>query len=260
LDWVREEDDEESYAQRGLARVKAIANADTSFPPETAFLTMRLYRRGDVMVSVMACADDYREEAMRLANEAARALYDSVYPDVALAAQAFVDESIKNVERFASVDVLSLLEAGAGKQLAADQFLSHLLDQTKTELAQTGEVVQRIGWHVHNGMALLPIGTPPFEKYRYFRAVAEVAKKVGAEAVVYVSDGYQLDLNGERTAEEILSVMWINPNATCVTRGVSYTRRKHPQLDHDIITFTLDIAAHESEQNIVPAWGSCHAN
>jgi hypothetical protein len=222
LDWVHQEDTAETYAQRWMTRIKTISNTDnSSVAPQTAFLTMRLYRRGDVIVSNSACPDGYREEATRLAKEAALALYDSVYPDIAAEAQAFVEEYSENVRRFAPVDVLPLLGAGPGELLAADQLLPRLLDQAKAELAQTGEVMQQIGWLVHGGMALFPIGTPPLEKYRFFRAVAEVAKKVGAEAVVYVSDAYQLDPNGERTGEEILSVMWINRDGTCVTRGVS---------------------------------------
>ena len=81
---------------------------------------------------------------MRLATEAALALYDSVYSDTAAEAQAFVEEYSENVRRFASVDVLSLVEAGPGELLAADQFLPRLLDHAKTELSETGEVMQQI--------------------------------------------------------------------------------------------------------------------
>jgi hypothetical protein len=261
LDWVHIEDDEQSYTQRGFARVETIANADTSaFPPESAFLALRLYRRGDVMISGMACADGYKEQAIRLASEAVLALYDSVFPDVGQAAREFVEESVRRV---GAGDLVHHLKADAEKQLAADRFLPFLLDQAKTDLEKCGEVVQRIGWLVDNVMALLP-GAAPFEKYRYFRAVAEVARRVNADAVVCVSDGYQLNPAGERTGEEVLLVSWINPDATCVSMAAVYSRRKHPQVDHDIITFsvkeTLDAAPHEGKQNLIPAWGIYRTN
>jgi hypothetical protein len=264
LDWVHVEDDEQSYAQRGLARIKTIANTDTStFPPESAFLALRLYRRGDVMISGISCADEYRERAIQLAKEAALGIYDEVYPDVAVKAQAFVQESIENVKRLGAVDLRPFLEANEENQVAADQFLPQLLEQSKIDLEKSGEVVQRIGWLVDNVMALLP-GAAPFEKYRYFRAVAEVARRVNADAVVCVSDGYQLDPAGERTGEEVLLVSWINPDATCVSMAAVYSRRKHPQVDHDIITFsvkeTLDAAPHEGKQNLIPAWGIYRTN
>ena len=37
LDWVHEEDNAETYVQRGRAKLEKIANANTSFPPKAAF-------------------------------------------------------------------------------------------------------------------------------------------------------------------------------------------------------------------------------
>ena len=262
LDWAHEEDDAETYGQRCLARFKTLVNADThSSPPKTAMCTMRLYRQGNAVISNLACHDDYRDEAMRLAKKAAIDMYDSVFPDVAEAARAFVEESVHLVNRFAADDTFRRLAVEAGKQIAADQVLPDLLDSAKADLVKTGEVEQRIGWMVNKGMALIPIGSPPFEKFRYFRAISEVARRVNAEAVVYVSDGYELSSSGERTGVETLVIMWINRDGTCVSKGVSYTRRKHPQLKGDIITFSADLAtAPGSTQNLVPAWGDYQPN
>ncbi len=91
-----------------------------------------------------------------------------------------------------------------------------------------------------------------------------MARRVNAEAVVCVADGYTLTPAGERTGEEMLMVCWINPDATCVSKAAAYTRRKHPQVDHDIITFSLqdtpDTSPHEMRQNIVPPWGTYQPN
>jgi hypothetical protein len=261
LDWAHEEDDAETYSQRWLARFEALVNAGgPSFPPESALLTLRLYRRGDAMVSNVACADAYRGQAIRLAEEAALGIYDEVYPDVAEMAHAFVAENVENVKRLAADGALPLLAAKVGEKLAAEQFLPHLLDSAKSDLQKSGEVVQKIGWLVNKGMVLFPVRIP-YEKRRFFRAVAEVARRVNADAVVYVSDGYELNPNGERTGAETLVIMWINPDGTCVSKGVIYTRRKHPQIESDIITFSTDVATTpESKQSLVPAWGSYQPN
>jgi hypothetical protein len=110
-------------------------------------------------------------------------------------------------------------------------------------------------------MASIAIGTAPYEKYRYFRAVSEVARRVDADAVVYLSNAHQLGPTRKRTDIEVLGVMWINPDGACVSKCVSYTRRTNPQLKHDIITFwPEDASAQISTQNLVPPWGPYHAD
>ena len=208
-----------------------------SLPSQSAVFTLRLLWRGDVAVSGMACEDGFREQAIRLATETAIDLYDEVYPDAALAAEAFIEESIATVRQFAAIHARPHLEAGMGKLLAPDELLPSILASAKTELGRTGEVVQRIGWHVRNAMASIAIGTAPYERYRYFRAVSEVARRVDADAVVYLSNAHQLGPNFPNTDIEVLGVMWINPDGTCVSKCVSYTRRTNPQLKHDIAHF-----------------------
>jgi hypothetical protein len=261
MDWLHDGDDAESYAQRFLARVKTIVDPDaSSYPPQTAFLLMRLYRRGDVSVSGMSCADGYREQAIRLAEEAALGIYDEVYPDVAQVARAFVEENVEMATSVAADSKLSVLAVEEGDQLSPDQFLPHLLDIAKAGLAETGEVVQRIGWLVNNRMALFPFGMPPLEKYRYFAAVGEVARRVNADAVVHISDAYQLTADGERTGQEVLQVAWVNPDASAVAAFQVYMRKKDPVMPEEIIAFVPDEAPSISkmEQNLIPAWGSYH--
>jgi hypothetical protein len=207
----------------------------------------------------MACEDGFREQAIRLATEAAIDLYDEVYPDVAVAAGAFIEESIAFVRQFVAIHARPHLEAGMGKLLTPDELLPSILASAKTELERTGEVVQRIGWRVQNAMASIAMDTAPYEKYRYFRAVSEVAKRVDADAVVCLSNSHQLGPTGKRTGTEVLVVMWINPDSTCVSECVSYTRQTYPQLKHDIITFwPEDASAQISTQNLVPPWGPYH--
>lgn len=261
LDWVHHDDDAKGFTQRCVVRSQALMGPNHSLPPQSAVFTLRLYRRGDVAVSAMACEDGFREQAIRLATDAAIDLYDEVYPDVALAAAAFIEESILFVRQFAAIHARSHLEAGMGKLLAPDELLPSILASAKTELERTGHVGQRIGWRVQNAMAKIAIDTAPYERYRYFRAVSEVAKRVDAEAVVCLSNSHQLGPTGKRTGTEVLVVMWINPDGTCVGKCVSYTRRTSPQLKHDIITFrSEDASAQISTQNLVPPWGPYHAD
>jgi hypothetical protein len=234
LEWPQGKDDRNALVLRSLEIMKSIANAnDSSFAAKKAFFVLQL---------------------LKVAKEAALQMYDDVFPDVAQHAQAFVEEMVDEVKRVAACDPMQLARAGAGENVASDQYLTYLLNEFKTELGKTGAVSQRVGWLVAGGMALLPI-TPPPERHRYFKAIAEVAQKVNAEAVVLVTDAYQLSPDGERTGDEILSVMWIHPDSTCMTTAVGYTRRKHPNLGKDIIAFSPDIPTHASTQSLIPAWG-----
>ena len=261
LDWVHPADDVEGFAQRCLVRSRALRGPSHSLPSQNPVFTLRLYRRGDVAVSAMACEDGFREQAIRLATEAAIDIYDEVYPDVALAAEAFVEESTAFVRQFAAIHARPHLEAGMGKLLTPDELLPSILASAKTELERTGEVVQRIGWRVQNAMASIAMDTAPYEKYRYFRAVSEVARGVDADAVVCLSNAHRLGPTGKRTGTEVLAVMWIDPDGKCVTKCVSYTRQANPQLKHHIITFwPEDASAQVSTQNLVPPWGPYHAD
>lgn len=264
LDSVRQHEDAGSYVQRCLSKLKTITNPDGSYFPQCAFLFLRLYRSGDVAVGRVHCAAEYVEHALRLASEAAIEAYDSFYPDVAADARAFVERSVETLKRFAADDVLPRVAVASGKPLPSEEFLPHLLNQGKTELEKTGEVQQKIGWLVHDGVQLFRIGAPPFEKPRFFKAVGEVARQVHAGGLVHLADGYVLDDKGKRTGEEMLWVTWVNPDATCVSLGAGYSRRKHPQLNHDIITFSSEdignTAPREGKQKLIPAWGIYHPN
>jgi hypothetical protein len=123
LDWVHPDDDVEGFAQRCLVRSRALMGPNHSLPSQNAVFTLRLYRRGDVAVSGMFCEDGFRDQAIRLATEAAIDLYDEVYPDAALAAEAFIEESIATVRQFAAIHARPLLEAEMGKLLAPDELL-----------------------------------------------------------------------------------------------------------------------------------------
>jgi len=115
LDWVHPDDDVEGFAQRCLVGSRALMGPNRSLPSQNAVFTLRLYRRGDVAVSGMACEDGFREQAIRLATEAAIDLYDEVYPDAALAAEAFIEESIATVRQFAAIHARPHLEAGENR-------------------------------------------------------------------------------------------------------------------------------------------------
>ena len=262
LDWPRGEDVAETYGQRCLAKFNTLMkDGSLSFAAKSAVLTLRLYRRGDAMVTNIACGEDYRDEAIRLAEEAALGIYDEVFPEVAKLAREFVLENVESTMLVAADSQLSVLTVEEGEEISPDEFLPRLLCLAKANLEETGEVAHQIGWLVNNRMALFPFPMPPLEKYRYFRAVAEVARRTNADAVVHISDAYELTADSERTGREILMVSWVNPDGTCTNTAAGYTRRKHPQLKRDIITFSPDaLDAQGMTQILVPAWGSYRTN
>jgi hypothetical protein len=147
------------------------------------------------------------------------------------------------------------------EQITDDSILSSLLAELKKELEESGEVTQKIVWQV-NGLIIITYMEVPFEKYRFFRDVSEVAKQVGAEGILYLADAYTLDENGNLSGPEALSATYINPDGSCTTESVYYTRTKRPQ-GKDLITFVpppTDRLAGEPGQNLIPAWGTYITN
>ena len=137
----------------------------------------------------------------------------------------------------------------------AAALLETALNTQKQQLVQFGRVTQRIGWQVDGLVLLLPVNSR-CEKYRFYREVSAVGKKLQAEAIYLLCDNYLRNERGERTGQEMLMVSIINPDGSAWSATAIYTRRSHPQLDHDIIEFQGESESGECHQWLIPAWGT----
>jgi len=140
--------------------------------------------------------------------------------------------------------------------------LSPLLNEARKEQETSGELLQKVGWVLQRKAFLSPTGMP-YEKYRFGRAVSEVAERLGAEAILAVADGYVLDEAGNRSGLEVVQVLYVNPDGSSAMKHAKYTRRKHPQVRRDIITFLLGQPVEQLgklEQGMFPAWGEYRPN
>lgn len=194
-----------------------------------------------------------------LVKETVLNMYDTVFPEMKHCMDKWIDYQAALASGMAGTDLdkMGLTQQEVGH---ISNLLPMLLDMHRQKLRDDGEVDQMIGWLHRDKMCLVPV-TVPYEKYRFFRGVSEVARRIDAEAVVLITDGYVLE-NGSRTGTEVLSAMYINPDATCSMASAHYTRRRHPQVTQDIIDFLPeypgDKEANEKRghnQHLVPAWG-----
>lgn len=256
---------DEFRAERLLEVLKRELGSDVNLPPNSAVGAAQLWRKGNVTFDEFKVSvgqtDEEAAQLMKLARGAVENIYDEVYPDVAAYCKAWVAHAIEvaSTRLPFSLEELAMVNPGAATPVEPSRLLSHLLDIHKRELLDKGEAKQRIGWFVDGHLAMSSL-TVPYEKYRFFRSVSEVARRVHAEAILYVGDCY-VRADGKRTGTEVLNATYVNPDGSCVAECLWYTRTHNSQAGKDSITCLpdqLNVEDNKLEQYLIPAWGEYH--
>ena len=65
--------------------------------------------------------------------------------------------------------------------------LRKVLFEEEEELLAKGEITHKIGFVAGNGAAMIPV-VVPYEKYRWGRAVAEIACKLNASKIIQIGE------------------------------------------------------------------------
>jgi hypothetical protein len=172
---------------------------------------------------VLAIQLPYEQRGKELARRAAENLYDKVWPFVGQVSQKFVDDMVAHIN---SIDSLvggprmqQAIAAGAIDPIlqaaSMGDLLRKALFEEEKEFLAKGAITQKIGFVTARGGAAMIPAKVPYEKYRWGRAVAEIARKVNARQIIQITDAFGRDPEtGKRTEEELLLGFLISPDGS----------------------------------------------
>jgi hypothetical protein len=256
--FVREGDTEISMENR----LDALGVRFGSHPSDQKYLgIVNLYRTGDARLSLDgSTSSSFWPRGQKLARQAAEDLYDRVWPDVAELSRQFVHDAVVTINSrdrvYRSSRVQEAVASGAIdpwiQSSSMGDLLRKLLFEEEKEFLATGELTQKIGFVTKYGAAMLAVGAP-YEKYRWGRAVSEVARKVNALQIIQITGGFLRDSETrERNGLEFLWGLAINPDASieASARGVYEKKNGRYRVTQEIKV----IDANRDEQYLIPAW------
>jgi hypothetical protein len=253
---VREEDTGKSVEER----VEALGARFRKHPSDRKYLgIVHLYRTGEARAYLDGSASSvFEPQGRKLALQAGEDLYDQVWPAVGELSQQFVQGAVLVINSsesvYRSARVEEAVASGAIEPLirstSMGDLLRKLLSEEEREFPAKGAITQKIGFVTECGAAMIP-ATVPYEKYRWGRAVAEIARKVNAHKLIRITQGFLSDREtGGRNG-----CLWgfvISPDGSIdVSASGVYTRDNGRLRVKKLITVvdpSLD------EQYLIPGW------
>jgi hypothetical protein len=201
-------------------------------------------------------SNDPRFVAYQAAQQEAQALveaaFDQEFPEIGTKAQKFISEIVNLI--LSSFDGPADVPADFNDKT----WLLEILQQSERELLAKGSATPQMGWEMAPGKVFVISRALPDKedgKYRYARAISEIAQMVNARAIIHVGETWRLDVKtGKRNGKEGLSIMRILPDAS-VASGASATFVRgddgQPQITEPA---SLDNPLGLHVQNLFPAW------
>jgi hypothetical protein len=258
FDYVKTTDTDESYGKRFEAAIQSIREKGKNFTLDNNLTMFRLWESGNA-VSLQVSSDDPKEaEEMKLISdlwdriltETIEPLYDDLFVENGQMARKFTQEMIKEAR--------NAMQQPSSSPLTVETLANELQSITKNEEAnylKHGDADHKIGWLLSNGDVLAISRPVPQEvRYRFGRAVAEVAQTVGAKALLLVFDGYNVNpKTHRRNGTEILQAMIITPDGKVSAAAAGNYKKvgKKIKVIHPVQARDED---HRVVQRIFPAW------
>jgi hypothetical protein len=243
-------------------RVDALGGRFGSHPSDQKYLgIVNLYRTGKARPSEDGSTSSaFEPQGRKLALQAVEDIYDQVWPAVGELSQQFVHGAVLDINSSDSVYRSSRVqEAVASRAIepwiqstSMGDLLRKLLFEEEKEFLAKGAMTQKIGFVTRYGAAMMALAVP-YEKYRWGRAVAEIARKVDARKIIQITGGFLRDPEtGEKDGHECLWGLVINPDGTIEVsaHGVYARDNGHLRVSRGITAAgpTLD------KQYLIPGW------
>lgn len=243
-------------------RMEALGARFGTYPSDQKYFgIVYLYRTGQARPSLDGSTSSvFEPQGRKLALQAAQDLYDQVWPAVGEMSQQFVQgmvRDIKSRERvYRNSHVREAIASGVIEPFIqstsmGDMLRKLLLEEEKEFLAK-GAITPKIGFLTEHGAAMMAAALP-YEKYRWGRAVAEIARTVNAYKLIRITVGF---LGGPETAEtngqECLWGLVIRPDGSIEVSARGVYARENGRLR---VTQGITIADPcLDKQYLIPGW------
>jgi hypothetical protein len=187
--------------------------------------------------------------AQREAQRLVEAAYDQEFPEIGAKVQDFISNSVSQI--------MSMYIQRQADEPIDDELLLNITRQQEKEFLAKGSITPQLGWEVAPGVAvIIPVALPAEGKYRYARAVSEIAQFCNAKSIIHIGETWCRDTKtGERNGQEGLSSMRILPDAS-VASGASgkYVRVNGRLQVIEPVHVDVDNMGRRCEQRLYPAW------
>jgi hypothetical protein len=247
-------------------RAEAFLGRFESHPSDRKYLgIVRLYRTGEAKADSTLEAitsSVFGPRCQKLALQTAEALYDQIWPVVGEFSEQFVRDTVLAIRSRDSVNrnsrVQEAVERGAIgpwiQSTSMGELLRKLLFEEEKQLLANRAMTQKIGFLTNYGAAMM-VAYVPYEKYRWGRAVAEIARKVNALEIVQITGGFLRDAeSGERNGQECLWGLVIKPDGSIKASAQGVYARENGELR---VSQEITVAETSVEkQFLIPAWGA----
>jgi hypothetical protein len=223
---------------------------------------INLYRTGEARVSLDGSASStFEERGRKLALQAAEDLYDEVWPEIAKLSQQFVHGAVQLINSrnsvYSNLRVRQAVAIGAIESRMEPSTMSDLLRkllvEEEKEFLSSGAITHKIAFLTKYGAPMMAVDAP-YERYRFGRAMAEVARRVDAHKVIRISSGFLGDpRTGSRNGQEFLWGVVIAPDGSLeASAHGSYIR------DNGRLRVVREIATTDDptleKQYLIPGW------
>lgn len=188
--------------------------------------------------------------------------YDREFPEHAVEMSKFVQKAItsKNALHNAVKIVITaktkipiqLPEHAVINPEYLTSVIQDYLEEAKREIIKTGTAEGMIGWDTEDGLLVYPSG-PMWQKYRFGRAVSEVAAIINAPFVIQAGEAWLRDPKTDERTGELLIVNIVSPDGKVVAQGEMLFHRN--PLKFEEMKIMTDIKQlEEAKQFLFPKW------
>jgi hypothetical protein len=186
--------------------------------------------------------------AQREAQSLVEAAYDQEFPEIGAKVQKFISESVSYILAF---DFPKQADGSFD-----DESLLDILRQEEGEFLAKGSINPKLGWEIAPGEAIFVTAALPVEgKYRYARAVSEIAQITNAKAIIQIGETWCRAVEtGKRDGREGLLAIRVLPDASVTSEASSTYIRVNGRLQVIEPIHALDTNKFRPEQRLFPAW------
>jgi hypothetical protein len=180
--------------------------------------------------------------------------FDTEFPQYADAVKDLIDTSVQKINEVNSIVNTMPAEDRGFSEDDMTSFLEFAVKQQEKRFLEHGSIKPLVGWLLQNGNPLLRPFILDIPKYRFTRAVSQIAAQTNSPGVVMIVEGWEQDKDTlKRTGIECINGSVIRPDGTvAVDVNGRYDRRNGRT---KILSPIQTPATHTAkQQRLFPAW------